>query len=221
MSIKKRLPLRVAVTGGKGTIGTVLQKGLTSYNITSLDRPKVDVREYHSLKKHFGGIDAVIHLAFHSGKNRLYDSENSLMAFNVYQAALDAKVRRVIMASSVHADDFYTWKGPGKLTTEEIPVPASPYGADKVFMESLGRYYAKRGLEVICVRFGRVTSANKPPEDDYWETAVWLSNEDCINMIEACLTAEKVPDNFAVFYAVSNNKNRVHDTANPFGWSPK
>jgi len=220
MNLDKR-SLRIAVTGGKGTIGTVLQKGLTDYNVVSLDRPEVDAREYLLLKKHFADIDIVIHLAFHSGKNNLYDSDNSLMAFNVYQAALDAKVRRVIMASSVHADNFHMWKGPGKLTAKNIPVPDSVYGASKVFMESLGRYYARQGLEVICVRFGGVSSTNKAPEDDFWENAVWLSNEDCINMTKTCIDAEKVPDNFAVFYAVSNNKDRIHDTRNPFGWSPK
>lgn len=87
-------------------------------------------------------------------------------------------------------------------------------------MEALGRYYATWGLEVICVRFGGVNPANKPPKNAFWENAVWLSHEDCIAMMDACIKADSVPNNFAVFYAVSNNKDKIHDTSNTFGWEP-
>lgn len=216
----------IVITGSRGVIGSVLISGLSGFKITSLNLPDVDVRQYEQLLSYFKGKTTIIHLAKNrdrveeNSRDDIYDPDDSLMTYNVYKAALEAKVKRVIMASSVHADNFYQWKGLGKLSIDRIPTPNSPYGANKVFMEALGRYYAKKGLEVICVRFGGVNPANKSPENNYWENAVWLSHKDCLAMIKACLKAEKVPNNFAVFYAVSNSKDRVHDTNNPFGWKP-
>ena len=221
--------LHVAITGSGGTIGTVLQQGLHGYQLTPLHHTDVDARNYTDLVKAFAGKDTVIHLAHNPNKETiresawtdLYDPDNSKMTYNVYKAALETKVKRVIMASSVHADNYFTWKGPEKLSVDRIPTPDTPYGANKIFMESLGRYYATKGLEVVCIRFGGVNPENKPPVNDFWENAVWLSHKDCIAMVDACLKAERVPNNFAVFYAVSNNKDRIHDTTNPFGWKPE
>jgi hypothetical protein len=49
---------------------------------------------------------------------------------------------------------------------------------------------------------------------------VGLSYPDLIKMIICCIEAEKVPGKFAVFYAVSANKNRIHSCDNDFGWIP-
>ncbi len=216
---------KVAITGANGTIGTVLRTGLADYEITPLDLPEADIRDYNRLLENFPGHDAVVHLAwdtkienFRSGK---INPDNMLMTYNVYRAAIETKVPRVVMASSVHADDFYNWKGVGLLKTDRTPVPDSPYGASKVFMEALGKHYATKGLEVVCIRFGGVNLENRPPKDDYYEKTVWLSHEDCTGLIKRCVEADRIPGNFLIVYAVSDNKNRVHDYSNPLGWVPK
>lgn len=140
------------------------------------------------------------------------------MTYNVYKAAIKTRVPRVIMASSVHADNFYNWKGPELLSPYRIPIPDSPYGANKVFMESLGRYYATKGLEVVCIRFGGVQG--KPPLDDY-EKLVWLSHRDCTELLRRCIEAESIPNNFLIIYGISDNANRIHDYSNPLGWAPQ
>ena len=210
----------IAVTGSRGVIGKVLLAGLQEFSITSLNLPDVDVRNYEQLLKCFKGIDTVIHLAKSrdKGEGDVSNADDLLMMRNVYKAALAAKVSRVIMASSVHADNFYDRKGSEKISVDRIPEPRSAYGSDKVETEILGKEYSKKGLEVICIRFGGVNAADKPPKDDYWEDAVWLSHKDCVAAIRACLAKDKIPNNFVVFYAVSNNKNMVHDTSNPLGW---
>lgn len=210
----------IAITGSRGVIGTVLLAGLNEFNITPLKSPDVDVRNYNQLLSHFDGVDIVIHLA-KSRDNSEGDASNAddlLMMRNVYKAAVASNVRRVIMASSVHADNFYDWKGPEKISVDKTPKPRSAYGSDKVTMEDLGKEYAKKGLEVVCVRFGGVNAMDTPPKDDYWEDAVWLSHKDCVEAIRACLTKDKIPNNFVVFYAVSKNSNMVHDCSNPIGW---
>lgn len=217
---------RIAITGASGTIGTVLKEGLKEeYEITSIDLPERNVLNYGQLLKIISQHLAIIHLAWDTitdnFKSEKINPENAEMFDNIYRAALEAGVPRVIMASSVHADGFYGWKGQGYMSVERTPIPDSPYGAHKVFMESLGRYYATRGLEVVCICFGGVNPQNKPPLDPPEERAAWLSHRDCVSLVKAILKAQTIPNNFFVLYGVSNNTNRIHDISNPLNWAAK
>lgn len=215
---------RVAITGANGVIGTVLRNGLSEFEITPIDLPGVDVRNYRKLLEVLRGHSAIIHLAWDANVDNFrsggLNTDNLLMAYNVYRGAVEARVPRVIMASSVHADNFYAWKGPGLLSPGLLPVPDSPYGASKVFMEALGRSYAAKGLEVVCIRFGGVNSGDEPPAGDYCERVVWLSHKDCTALVRKCVNAKAISGNYAVVYAVSNNAGRIHDYSNPLGWVP-
>lgn len=215
---------RIAITGANGTIGTVLRKGLTDYDIIPIDLPEIDVRDYEQLLEVFPGHDAIVHLAWdgksENFRNGKYDPDNSLMFYNVYRASVETKVPRVIMASSVHAVNFYKWKNSRLLTPDIKMEPDSPYGADKVFMEALGQYYSQRGLQVVCIRFGGVNPEDRVdvPEEGYHK--VWLSHRDCVELVRTCIEAS-IPNNFLIVYGVSNNSQRVHDYSNPLGWVPK
>lgn len=220
---------KIAITGANGTIGRVLQNDLKEeFRITSLDLPAFDARSQKSMREAFSGHDAVIHLAWQYPADSIgrssFDHINALMTSNIYEAVIDAKVPRVIMASSIHADDFITWEGPELLTTDKLPVPTSPYGASKVFMEALGRYYAKRGLEVVCIRFGGINLQDALTEEiltkEPYYPRVWFRHKDCVSLVKACVEAESVPKNYSIVYGVSENSNRIHDLTNPFGWSP-
>lgn len=196
---------KVGVTGASGTIGSLIFKYLSSeYDLISIKRPDVDARDYQSLLAAIRGCDAVIHLAwdtktenFNTGRS---NPDNILMAENAYRAALEARVKRVIMASSVHAGED------------------SPYGASKLRIEEMGRECARRGLEVICVRFGGVTERDYPDPTDSYDRSVYLSQKDFVNLIRACIEVERVENNFSLFYGVSNNKNKIHDNTNNIGW---
>lgn len=217
---------RIAITGSNGTIGTVLKKGLIEYSITCLDLPEYDVRDYKKLVKVIKGHDVVIHLCWDtkidSVISKKINPDNSLMFYNVYRGSLESNIKRVIMAGSIHADTFYGWKGPGFKSSKTIPFPDSPYGAHKVFMESLGRYYSQKGLEVICLRFGGVLPNNNPSNGgNPYERASWLSHKDCVELVKKCIEAKKVPNGFVIINGVSNNKKRIHSISNPLGWKPK
>lgn len=139
----------------------------------------------------------------------------------MYKAAVEARVRRVVMASSVHADRFTDRQVDGLLSPYSLPLPDSPYGAGKVMMEALGRYYADaKDLEVVCVRFGGVNPANVAPDNPDSERQVWLSHRDCTSLVAACLKAVRIPNNFELLYAVSNNTGRRHDLSNNIDWTP-
>lgn len=216
---------RIIITGSKGNIGQILRKGLEEYQIIGLDLPEGDVRRYETLANVASGQFAIIHLAWDTEVDNFLSEkinpENSQMFFNVYKAALEYKVQRVIVASSVHADRFYGWKGPGCMSPYQLPNPDSPYGAHKVFMESMGKYFASKGLEIVCIRFGGISPLDKANKDHLPERAAFLSSNDGISLMKAILNSESVPENYAIVYGVSNNANRIHDISNQFGWIPQ
>jgi uronate dehydrogenase len=214
---------RVTITGAAGTIGTVLMNGLGGHKLTGLDLPGCDLR-HADLRRAFRRRDVVVHLAWNStidnAEQHSFDPDNATMTYRVYEAAVAAGVQRVVMASSVHADRYASWAGHGMLAPDAVPWPDSPYGAGKVMMESLGRYYAvHRGLEVVCIRFGGVSRIDDWPEDPDLRST-WLRHDDCVEVVRRTIEVGEVPGRFAVMYAVSENAHPVVDVANPIGWRP-
>lgn len=217
---------KVIITGSEGTIGSTLQARLP-YETTDFDLPELNAKNFNHLFEAAKGHDTLIHLAWDFemdgwlGEN--LNPDNTLMSFNVYEAARQAGVKRVIMASSVHADKFHDRDlgEQGLLRPYDLPLPDSPYGASKVLLESLGRYYADaKGLEVVCIRFGGVNRDDVPPESPASERQVWFSQRDCANLVQKCVEAADIADNYAIVYGVSDNRGRLHDLSNPFGWEP-
>lgn len=219
---------KIVIAGSEGTIGSVLYEGLSAHHeVIGLDLPKHDISDYNHLLEQVQGADTIIHVAHSSNpdtrenwRSGRIDPMNVLLEMNVFAAAIEAGVGRLIMASSVHADDFNSYEGDHLLTVPGSYRAASPYGTHKLIAEEMGRFHSQHnGLEFIGVRFGGVTKDNSV-RTHLKEPAVWLSHQDLIGSVGACIAAEEVPNNFAVFYAVSDNEGRIHSTDNPFGWQP-
>jgi nucleoside-diphosphate-sugar epimerase len=123
----------------------------------------------------FEGVDTVVHLGYrHPGRRDWgadlapidrFDAElaNLQMAQNVYRCAFDTGVRRVVMASSNHAADWYehalVHAGRRELVgPSDLPLSDNFYGWAKASYELLGFVYAAgrlgRSLEVVQVRIG-------------------------------------------------------------------
>lgn len=216
---------KVLITGSGGVIGGVLKKGLP-HETTDFDLPHSSVGNLQQLIETARGHDAIIHLAWNKHKDdwlsENLNTENIQNCFNVYEAANQAGVKRVIIASSVHADDFVGNHIQAPLNPYALPTPDSPYGASKCMMEALGRYYAQaKGLEVICIRFGGINKSDVPPPSPPSERKVWFSQADCVSLVIACLQADEIAGNFVIVHGVSNNAGLVHDLSNPFGWTPE
>ena len=125
---------------------------------------------------YFAGQDAVIHLAYkRSSPGGVYGAdvphidrfatelENVQMANNVYRCAYDAGVKRVIVASSNHAADWYEHalihnRKKEMVFPEELPLSDNFYGWAKAAYELLAYPYAcgafGRKLEIVQVRIG-------------------------------------------------------------------
>jgi len=233
--------MKVLVTGSSGLIGSMLVNTLAdSFELSALDArssdnaPDVptliaDGSDYDTMSKAFEGIDAVIHLAANAPVETPWPDvlKNNISAtHNVYEAARQHNVKRVIFASSNHAvgnfemDEPYSrirvgdYKGltPGgfKQIDHLVPIrPDSDYGASKAFGEATGRYYHEHfGLEVACLRIGTANRQNSPA-GSVRTLATWLSHRDLAQLVTQCLTQ---PIGFEIFYGVSDNTWRFWDT---------
>jgi NAD+ dependent glucose-6-phosphate dehydrogenase len=213
----------ILITGTKGKIGSVLVKTL-GREIRAFDLPEFDVRSYEQLKEQMAGCNAVIHLAWDTKTDNwdtgYTDPAHYGMIQNVLKAAEATGTKRVILASSIHADMPKIEPG-GERSPYRLPEPDSPYGASKVAGEILGRYFAARkGLEVICIRFGWVDSGIDASVA--WPIGEgWIRHDDCLALINACLDTPTFEDNYAIVYGLSRREGGVHDLRNPFGWEPK
>ncbi|MFN8440275.1 MAG: NAD(P)-dependent oxidoreductase [Caldilineaceae bacterium] len=124
---------KVVVTGAAGKIaGQVLPALRERYELVLLDvrkitREGVEIPEIQiadlvdrnrdAYRHHFAGADAVVHFGFVGSSNpsagndsdERFSNEfaNVQMAYNIFQTALEEGVRRVVMASSNHAADYY------------------------------------------------------------------------------------------------------------------
>ena len=77
----------------------------------------------------------------------------------VLDAALNAGVHRVVMASSSSVyGDTATPGGPRTVS------PISPYGASKAACEHLGAVYARRGLDIVALRYFTVYGPRQRPD---------------------------------------------------------
>jgi UDP-glucose 4-epimerase len=183
---------KYVVTGGAGFIGSALVRSLLEEGtgevevidnlLTGHERNLADVRS--RIKFHPADIrdaaaigpllrdaDVVFHLAAIPSVPRSIDEPvlshqvNIDGTFNVFQAAAEARVRRVVYAASSSAyGDSETLP---KIETM-LPRPKSPYAVQKL----VGEYYASVfhscfGLETVALRFFNVYGPRQDPASPY------------------------------------------------------
>jgi len=220
-----------------GLIGGVVRRKLDGkYTLSALNRGDVqgvktyraDISDFNAIRPAFEEQDYVIHLAAKLGMNSTEDDmlkANVIGTYNVFKAAVEAKVKRVIYASSGaiisgyeriepykslveerYEDALATWP----MITHETPIrPNGVYGSSKIWGEALARHLTDTtDISIICLRFGHVTKEDRPVLPRDW--SMWCSQRDAGHMVQLCLDA---PDElkFDIFYVVSNNKWRYRD----------
>jgi len=214
---------QVLITGAAGAIGSTLRAGLRGVypllrlaDIRPLAAPATheacvtaDLCDFAAVASMMDGVDCVVHLGGvpREGPWEAILEHNIVGTYNVFEAARQCGVKRVVYASSNHVIGYYRAERP--VGIEAPPRPDSRYGVSKVFGEALGRLYAdKHGLSVACLRIG---SFRERPQNAR-QLATWISPRDMVQLARCCIDA---PDyRFLVLYGVSgNSRSRWHNPA--------
>jgi hypothetical protein len=213
-------------------------------------------RDRDAYRRHFEGADAVIHLGFvrapgldattwqaNSDAKFWAEHENVALAYNVYRVALETGVRRVVVASSNHAADYYerlVWAGKLDMVTPEMP-PRSDnwYGWAKAAYELLGFVFATgkvddRKLEIAQWRIGGPRDDDidqvKPGDIPTMHRALgaYLSRRDQVQQAIRMVETENIADEhgvpFLIVYGISGNTHRFWSLANArekIGYAPE
>jgi len=182
---------RFVVTGGAGFIGSALVRALlsegrrvhvidnlSSGNLDNLEEVadqitvhEVDLRDYSRIAPVISGAQRVFHLAaLPSVPKSILDpvpshESNIDGTFNVFRAAVEGHVGRVVYAASSSA--YGDTEVLPKVETMS-PQPKSPYAVQKL----LGEYYAGAfsdcyGLETVSLRFFNVFGPRQDPTSVY------------------------------------------------------
>ena len=183
--------MRYLVTGGAGFIGSntvdeLVQRGHT---VTVLDdlssgreanladvRGKVDliigsITDRPTLDRATHGADYVLHLAARTSVPRSVQDPAETNRVNVdgtlevLLAARDAKVRRVVFASS---SSIYGETPTLPKREDMAPAPISPYGVSKLVGELYGNVFQRIfGIEFVALRYFNVFGPRQNPGSPY------------------------------------------------------
>jgi hypothetical protein len=256
----------VLVTGATGYIAAQLlpvfreRYDLALLDVRPADRhgrpvPGVQVADllgddWPACRPHFAGVDAVVHLGYYrpphtgvtgAGKGYLDERPNVDMAEHVYRLALDEGVRRVVVASSNHAADWYEplihRRQLDGVGPDDLPKTDNYYGWAKIAYEALGFMYASGGLgrrlEVVQLRIGapreiEARAFSGHPEQYKRNLGAYISPRDMQQLFVRSIEAGPLEDRwgvpFQVFYGVSNNTRAFWSIANArrlIGYEPE
>jgi uronate dehydrogenase len=223
---------KIVLTGAAGRLGGYLRKPLAakcetlvSTDIAPLTDPLIkgesfvqaDLADYAKMAEIIKGADMVVHFGGHPDEKPFEDilHANIIGCYNIWQAAHEAGVRRIVYASSIHAVGLHP-----KTTAINIHTPHRPdsyYGLAKCFAEDMAKlYWDKKGLEAVCLRIlscANVTNSRA--------LGSWLSYDDLIHLVERAIDTPTT--GFAVIYGVSNNDRSPVDNsgASFLGYRPR
>ena len=206
---------KILITGAAGQLGQLAREslrdkvlGLRLSDIAPMQPARegeelyaCDLTDAHAVNQLVQGVDAIIHLG---GSLNVDDWQETLHVniagvYNIYEAARQAGVKRIIYASSHHVIGMYPTSEP--LDHQAALRPDSLYGLSKCFGENTARYFwDKFGIESVCLRIG----STRPKPSEPRELSTWLSEPDFNALILSCLSAPRVE--FSIIYGVSNNK---------------
>jgi UDP-glucose 4-epimerase len=166
------------VTGGCGFIGVNLVSRLVERGASvrvldnlslgkrkdieplGIDLQVGDIRDLATMEKACQGMDIVVHLAAHTrvvesvSNPELNFEINAIGTMNVLRACRDARVKKLIFASTGGAI-----LGEQQPPVHEgmVPRPVSPYGASKLVGEAYcSAFFGSFGLNTVALRFSNV-----------------------------------------------------------------
>lgn len=174
--------MRVLLTGGSGSVGKavvdrLVKKGFSvrvigrkpDVTLEGAEYEVCDINDYPRLREVIRGCDAVVHLAAipnpGGGAPQELFRVNCSGTFNVFQAAAEEGIRRVVQASSINATGQFYGTRPAPLLylpiDEDHPVYSTDaYSFSKNIIEETGQYFWRReGISNLAYRLPWVAPA--------------------------------------------------------------
>lgn len=167
--------MRVLLTGATGSVGREVVKLLVAEGhkarvlgrrgaavLPGAEYRACDITDFPSLREHMRDTEGVIHLAALATPMHGPDQEvfriNCDGSFNVYQAAAELKIRRVVSASSINAFGYHY--GIKRFPIHYLPIDeehptftTDSYSFSKQVLEEIAAYFWRReGISGCCLR---------------------------------------------------------------------
>ncbi len=223
---------KIVLTGAAGRLGSYLREPLTQLADQLVSSDIVDdigktykgeqycqanLENFDDISELLNGADMVVHFGAY-GDEAPFEAllgPNFIGAYNIWEAAYQQNVKRVVYASSIHAVGMHS--NTDFMGTDVAHRPDTFYGLAKCFAEDLARmYWEKRGIESVCMRIlscAQVTNARA--------LGTWLSYDDLIHLVEQSINTPTTK--FTIVYGVSNNDRATVDNSNAsfLGYRPK
>ena len=240
---------RVLVTGASGRVGRHVVDALTDHSeVTVFDlAPPVqdvayiegDVLDLDKVRASMTGQDAVIHLAaIDAGvpaEPEAYFGVNVMGTWNTVQAAQEAGIRKVVLASSVSATGLGEMRPdfpPEYLPVDEAHAlkPAHAYGVSKLVVEDIARGFTLHGdMSITCLRPVAVVvesnlrrTVDRAVNPGHRWLGSYVTGEDTGHAFAAALEYDAAFD--AMFIAAEDSASEVPTVerlAGVFGAAPK
>ncbi len=183
--------MKFLVTGGAGFIGSHIVDALVGNNdkvkviddfssgqmenlsgvLNKIELIKGDIRDKNLVAKAVEGVDYVLHQAAlrsvpkSLANPELYNDVNINGTLNILTAARDAKVKRVVIASS---SSIYGDIDKFPEREDFLPQLLSPYGLTKLAGEHYSRIFSQiYGLETVNLRYFNVFGPRQSLENEY------------------------------------------------------
>ena len=180
---------RICVTGAAGQAGRAVVRDLRehSYEVAATDLVvseadrfdgmlRADLTDYGQALEALRAADAVVHLANIPAPGLATPpvtfNTNITMNFNVFQAAANLGLNRVVWASSETTLGLPFEVPPRYAPVDEdhYPVPATTYALSKVATETIAGHFAQwSGMPFVALRFSNIMS----PEDYHEFPSFW------------------------------------------------
>ena len=167
----------------------------------------------------------MVHLAADPSPEAGWDAllpANIEAPYQVATAAVACGVRRLVLASSLHASRV-TPDGRQHRATDQ-PRPLNLYGATKAWAEALGADHRRHLVDDRGRAAHRLVRRDPPAGDEEWrgQHGAWLSSRDAADLVRAAVEATNV-DGSVVVNGTSANRYQVADLteALALGYQPQ
>jgi uronate dehydrogenase len=221
---------KILLTGASGRLATHLRARfavqgravLATDIVTASDSAAIeiaDLADRAAVDRLMGqDISAVVHfggMSTEAAWQTVLDA-NIVGTYNVFEAARQAGVGRVIYASTYHVQGFYPLDA-APVGVDDPYRPDTLYGVSKVFGEALSRlYFDKFGIECLAIRICTAGNPGTPRE-----ARLWCNRDDLGALVERGLDVAAL--GHRTVFGTSNNPNVYFlNTPDPdLGWTPQ